>query len=135
MHYCFKGIDKTIVSLSALLTLNRLKGDYKMAWNFCSGKPIYPQIADRIAIDIVNGRVLPSQRLPEVGDMSKITGASESMVMKAYDLLTECGIIEKYGSLFIVKEDLTAAKARRRKLALDCTNKFLEDMHELGMDN
>ncbi len=106
-----------------------------MAWNFCSGKPIYPQIADRIAIDIVNGRVLPSQRLPEVRDMSKITGASESMVIKAYDLLIECGIIERYDSLFIVKEDLTAAKARRRSLALDCTHKFLDDMHELGMDN
>lgn len=106
-----------------------------MAWNFCSGKPIYTQIADRIAVDIVNGKVLPSQRLPGTADMSAVTGASDAMVAKAYDLLIEGGIIEKYGSLFIVKEDLSAARARRQSLALDCMLRFLDDMHEIGMDN
>ena len=103
-----------------------------MAWNFCNGKSIGKQIADKIAIDILTGAILPQQRLPAAEDMSKITGASVRVVLSAYDELLKDGIVRQDGFL-IISDDLTAAKKRRDAIAREAAVKFTKELSELGL--
>lgn len=104
-----------------------------MAWNFCKGKAIHSQIADRIAIDVLTGAILPTQRMPSVEDMSRITGASVQIVAKAYDEIVSCGIAQLHGGLLIVSEDMSAARLRRDELAVEATERYIRDMEEIGL--
>lgn len=103
-----------------------------MAWTFCNGKAIGKQIADRIAVDILNGAILPQQRLPAVDDMSKLTGASANTVAQAYDELLRDGIIEDCGVL-VISSDLSAANRRREAIVRDAISRLATELTELGL--
>lgn len=102
-----------------------------MAWNFCKGKSISSQIADRIAVDVLSGAILPSQRLPYAEEMSKITGASVFVVKEAYNELLREGIVT--GELYILSSDLTPARARRDRLARNAVTGFISELSDLGL--
>lgn len=106
-----------------------------MSWSFCKGKSISRQIVDRVAVDVMNGSVKPSQRLPMPDEMSRITGASVNMVEKAYNELLQCGIAVRHGNLLIISPDKSCAEKVRREIAYNAAVSFIENMSEIGLSH
>jgi len=104
-----------------------------MAWKFIIGKEISTQIADRITVDLLTGAVLPEQRLPDIPDMSRITGASANTVVDAYNELIHEGIVLNKGVL-VFNPDLTKARERRENIARAACVRLCGELDSLGLN-
>ena len=45
-----------------------------MSWNLDSNRPIYPQIMERITMDIISGTYPPGSKLPSVRELAQEQG-------------------------------------------------------------
>ncbi len=61
--------------------------------NFDNNKAIYEQIADRISDEIVMGKYHADDRIPSMREYASLLQVNTNTVVKAYDLLTQQGII------------------------------------------
>ncbi len=61
--------------------------------NFDNNKAIYEQIADRISDEIVMGKYHADDRIPSMREYAALLQVNTNTVVKAYDLLTQNGII------------------------------------------
>ncbi len=61
--------------------------------NFDNNKAIYEQIADRICDEIVMGKYHADDRIPSMREYAALLQVNTNTVVKAYDLLTQQGII------------------------------------------
>ncbi len=61
--------------------------------NFDNNKAIYEQIADRICDEIVIGKYHADDRIPSMREYAGLLQVNTNTVVKAYDLLTQQGII------------------------------------------
>lgn len=81
-----------------------------------TNKPIYLQIVDRICDDIVAGLHPPGTRLPSVREYAAMVQVNANTLMRAYDFLSNRGIItNKRGIGFFVCDDAKAHVADFRK--------------------
>lgn len=70
---------------------------WKLAGN--SNLPIYLQIVDLIETKIINGELLPEEKLPPERQLAEMFGVNRSTVVRALDELTaRAVIIRKQGS-------------------------------------
>ena len=60
---------------------------------FRQNRPIYLQIADLIADDILNGKWQPGARIPSVRELSVSVEVNPNTAMRAYAYLQDQGII------------------------------------------
>jgi GntR family transcriptional regulator len=61
---------------------------------FRQSRPIYLQIADHIAEEILNGKWRPGERIPSVRELSVSVEVNPNTVMRAYAYLQDQGIIQ-----------------------------------------
>lgn len=61
--------------------------------NFKESKPIFMQIADRIADEIVEGRYPDDTRIPSVREYCALVEVNINTAMRAFDYLQQRGII------------------------------------------
>lgn len=47
-----------------------------MSWNLDSNRPIYPQIMERITMDIISGTYPPGSKLPSVRELAQEAGVN-----------------------------------------------------------
>ena len=74
--------------------------------NFKDGQPIYIQIAERLADEILAGKYGTDERIPGVRDYSGLLGVNVNTTVRAYDLLSAQGIIyTKRGMGYFVGTD------------------------------
>ena len=74
--------------------------------NFKDGQPIYIQIAERLADEILAGKYAVDERIPGVRDYSGLLGVNVNTTVRAYDLLSAQGIIyTKRGMGYFVGTD------------------------------
>lgn len=102
-----------------------------MAWKFVVGREIKEQIADRITIDLLTGAIAPEQRLPDVSDMSRITGVSANTVVDAYNTLIREGIVLNKGVL-VFNPDMSSARERRERIAQSACARLSDELTSLG---
>lgn len=73
---------------------------------FKNGQPIYVQIADRLADEIMAKKYCADERVPGVREYSVLLEVNVNTTVKAYDLLAMCGIIyNKRGMGYFVSTD------------------------------
>ena len=74
-----------------------------MPWNLDSNLPIYPQIMERITLDIISGTYLPGSKLPSVRDLAQDAGVNPNTMQKALSELERffCTVKLEYSNNFI----------------------------------
>ena len=104
-----------------------------MPWNLDSNLPIYPQIMERITMDIISGTYLPGSKLPSVRDLAQDAGVNPNTMQKALSELERTGLLysQRTSGRFIT-EDETMLKNLRDELASRHIQDFMEKMKQLG---
>ena len=89
-----------------------------MPWNLDSNLPIYPQIMERITLDIISGTYLPGSKLPSVRDLAQDAGVNPNTMQKALSELERTGLLysQRTSGRFIT-EDLTMIEQTKNTLA------------------
>lgn len=70
-----------------------------MAWKFDNKLPVSNQIANRIRLDILNGKYSAGAQLPSVRSLACEAGVNPNTVQKALSLLELEGIVESRGTI------------------------------------
>ncbi|MGI5089930.1 GntR family transcriptional regulator [Treponema sp. OMZ 805] len=95
--------------------------------------PIYVQIIEKIKNDILNGTLVPSEKLPSIQEMAMMMEVNQNTVSRAYKDCESLGIIETkrgIGSFVIDNQDLIS---RLRTEKVTCITKaFIHDLESLG---
>ena len=95
--------------------------------------PIYVQIIEKIKNDILNGTLVPGEKLPSIQEMAVMMEVNQNTVSRAYKDCESLGIIETkrgIGSFVIDNQDLIS---RLRTEKVTCITKaFIHDLESLG---
>lgn len=76
---------------------------------FVPDKPIFRQVADYCSRHILSGEWAPEQRIPSTKELAVTLAVNNRTVMKAYDDLSEAGVIyQRRGLGYYVATDATA---------------------------
>lgn len=102
-----------------------------------TNRAIYLQIADEIADRVVLGQLQPDCRVPSVREYAAQVGVNVNTVVKAYDQLSDDGVIyNKRGLGYFVAPDAAARiAARRREEFIDggVIDNFFKQLSMLGI--
>ena len=104
-----------------------------MAWQFRNDIPIYTQLIAQIQQKIVNGALLPGERLPSVRDLAAEAGVNPNTMQRAMMEMEREGLVfsQRTAGRFVT-EDAARIKDLRETLARDQVKEFLESMYLLG---
>lgn len=88
---------------------------------FNDGKPIFTQIAELFADDIVAGRISPGARLPSARDIATSLEVNPNTAARALQVLAESGIAraERGTGYYVSETGAQTARALRRSRFLD----------------
>lgn len=103
---------------------------------FSDNKPIYRQIADYAFNTILEGQWKPQERIPSVRELAGQLGVNSRTVMKAFEYLHDCGVIQpRRGMGFILSANaMELVLLERRQEFLQVTIPALrEEMRRLGI--
>ena len=104
-----------------------------MEFIFDNERPIYIQIVEHLEKIIVSGFMEPGSRLPSVRELAMTTKVNPNTMQKALGELESMGLIytERTNGKYVTK-DTTLIKKHGEKYAWAKTQKYLNDMGELG---
>ena len=100
-----------------------------MPWNLDSNRPIYPQIMERITMDIISGTYLPGSKLPSVRELAQEAGVIPNTMQKSLSELERTGLLysQRTSGRFIT-EDLTMIEQTKNAIASEQVKEFLKKM-------
>ena len=105
-----------------------------MPWNLESSRPIYPQIIERVQMDIITGRYQPGDKLPSVRDLAQEAAVNPNTMQKALSELERSGLIysQRTSGRFIT-EDKELIHQMKKELAAAEVSAFVAHMKQLGI--
>lgn len=104
-----------------------------MTWEMESGRPIYIQIIDKIATQIVSGQFSPGDKLPSVREFAAIANVNPNTMQRAFTELEQMNLVLTQRTAGrTVTEDMELISKVRKELAMKQLNAFVSKMHELG---
>lgn len=105
-----------------------------MTWTFDKDRPLCPQIAQGLCVEIARGKWCPHDRLPSVREIAVAAGVNPNTVQRALESLETDGIIYSVrGSGSFVAEDVSRAKAAVETLIANKTAAYFAQMEALGV--
>lgn len=107
-----------------------------MGWKFSSDRPLYLQIAERIAEDILRGKYPRGDRLPSVRDLAFEAAVNPNTMQRAMTELEDSGLIasQRSAGRFVTIEE-PVITAVRDKLAGSRSTEYLGSMSALGFSH
>ncbi len=103
---------------------------------FKDGQPIYIQIAERLQDEILAKTYAADERVPSVREYAALLEVNPNTAVKAYDLLTQRGIIyNRRGLGFFVSADASEriSSERRASFFAEELPALLQRMRQLGI--
>lgn len=103
---------------------------------FNNNQPIYAQIADRLADEILVGTYLPNGRVPGVRDYSARLEVNVNTTVKAFDLLAQAGVLySKRGMGYFVSPEAHRhiLQTRKEEFYRDTLPGVFRRMKQLGI--
>ncbi|MFD1020575.1 GntR family transcriptional regulator [Thalassobacillus hwangdonensis] len=101
---------------------------------FQSDKPIYQQVVDRIASEIVRGDRKPGDKLPSVREFAIEVGVNANTMQRVYREMEGQDLVEtKRGQGTFVTNDPARIAALRETLKDAYIRSFVRDMNDLGI--
>lgn len=105
-----------------------------MKWELDKGRPISPQICERVCVGIALGEFKAGERLLSVRELALDAGVNPNTVQKSFDILEQKGILYSHrGSGWFVSEDVSPAKETLLAILRDKTAEYFSAMSSLGM--
>lgn len=103
--------------------------------NFDNNIPIYIQLVNNLKMMIISGKYMPGEKLPSVRDLSSIVKVNPNTMQKALSELENDKLIytERTNGKYVTN-DLELINKYRQVYAEDITNKYLNNMYELGIN-
>lgn len=104
-----------------------------MTNEFEASKPIYIQIAEQIAYQMVRGELKPGEKLPSVREMAVQAGVNPNTIQRTYSELERDGIVEsKRGQGTFVTEKTEVLAQLKIDLQTEMIESFVNNMEKLG---
>jgi len=102
-----------------------------------NGAPIYRQIIQQIEYAILSGRMKSGDRLPTIRSLAVDLKTNPNTIAKAYGELEIRGILEtQVGSgTYISDKKPVAEDDRLNRKIREVLSRFIQDMHDLGVEN
>lgn len=101
-----------------------------------SGRPIFWDLADRIAADVLSGIYPPGTQVPSTTELSAFYRINPATAGKALNRLVDAGVLEKRRGLgMFVTDDgpEQLREARRREFETDYIGPLIEEATRLGL--
>ena len=105
--------------------------------NFKDANPIYLQIAERISEEILAGKFSSNERIPSVREYSALLEVNINTAVKAYDYLSNQGVIyNKRGMGYFVSPDAIAhiRESTRKQFMEETLPEVFRQMKLLGIE-
>lgn len=95
--------------------------------------PIYVQIIEKIKNDILNGILVPGEKLPSIQDMAVTMEVNQNTISRAYKDCESLGIIETKRGIgsFVIENQALIDQLRTEKVRL-IIQAFIHDLEALG---
>lgn len=95
--------------------------------------PIYVQIIEKIKNDILNGILVPGEKLPSIQDMAVTMEVNQNTISRAYKDCESLGIIETKRGIgsFVIENQALINQLRTEKVRL-IIQAFIHDLEALG---
>ena len=95
--------------------------------------PIYVQIIEKIKNDILNGILVPGEKLPSIQDMAVTMEVNQNTISRAYKDCESLGIIETKRGIgsFVIDNQALINQLRAEKVRL-IIQAFIHDLEALG---
>lgn len=95
--------------------------------------PIYVQIIEKIKNDILNGILVPGEKLPSIQDMAVTMEVNQNTISRAYKDCESLGIIETKRGIgsFVIEDQALIDQLRTEKVRL-IIQTFIHDLEVLG---
>ncbi|WP_079478569.1 GntR family transcriptional regulator [Halobacillus salinus] len=104
-----------------------------MGIDFQPDKPIYQQLIDRLAGEIIRGLRKPGDKLPSVREYAVETGVNANTIQRVYREMEQMNIAEsRRGQGTFVTEDTGKLHELREKMKETYIHSFVQDMSDLG---
>ena len=105
-----------------------------MDYIFDNERPIYVQLAQKLRVEIVSGKLKQGERIPSVRELALTTRVNPNTMQKAFSVLESEGIIftERTNGKFVTNNKELIAKLKT-KLAEEKVKKYLNDMKDIGI--
>ena len=104
--------------------------------NFKENRPIYMQIADRIADEVLSGALQADSRIPSVHDYAATVEVNANTVVRSYDYLQQKGVIyNRRGLGYFVAPDAVKIvhDIRREQLLGDELKQVMRQLASIGI--
>ena len=106
-----------------------------MDFEFDEDKPIYKQLVEKLKLQIILGFFKPGDKLPSVRELSSIIRVNPNTIQRSLSELEDVGLIfTKRTSGKFVTENQKIIHQIKKELAIEKTDKFINDMNELGLN-
>lgn len=107
-----------------------------MNWKLTSGRPVWLQLKEHIAMGIVTGIYPPGSRLPSVRELAMQAGVNPNTMQRALTELERDGYAQSMGTMGrVVTQDREKVDALRKTMARDIVEAYLEGMRQIGYTN
>lgn len=104
-----------------------------MDWALSSGRPIWLQLKEQIAVGIVTGQYPPGSKLPSVRDLAMKAGVNPNTMQRALTELERDGLAQSMGTMGrVVTEDREKIALLRKRFAQEVMEQYLNSMKQLG---
>jgi len=98
--------------------------------------PIYRQIVLRFSQAFVCGNIQPGERIPSIRELSALLKVNTNTIQRVYQEMERDEMISsKRGTGYFFTEDKQMIEKKRRNLARESLNRFVEEMRALGCAN
>lgn len=104
-----------------------------MEWKFTEDRPIWQQLSQQIARQILIGVYPPGSKLPPVRELAAQAGVNPNTMQRALAQMEEQGLLytQRTAGRFVT-EDVSVIRQARQRLAVQQAEQFLAAMHRLN---
>ncbi|MCA0970519.1 GntR family transcriptional regulator [Halobacillus litoralis] len=104
-----------------------------MTIDFQPDKPIYQQLIDRLAGEIIRGIRKPGDKLPSVREYAVKTGVNANTIQRVYREMEQMNIAQsRRGQGTFVTENTERLQELREQMKEEYIEYFVQDMSDLG---
>ena len=108
-----------------------------MEFNYTGERPLFQQVADQIAVGILNGAYEEESQIPSTTEISKSYQINPATVLKGMNLLVEDGLIEKKRGIgmFVLKGAKEKIRViRKEEFLTKDVSQLIEEAKKLNID-
>lgn len=104
-----------------------------MDWNFDDSRPIWPQIKDKLARDIVAGVFPRGASFPTVRELAEDAKVNRNTMQRALSELENEGLVITNRTVGrTVTEDESLIGRKKMEIAKECVESFIDEMNSMG---